>query len=261
MFEFTIVVIWSFKLGVQLERIQRFVGEEAVKVEVIEELEREYDTTQRQLKELEISNEARRRREIQTLRRFGVMDSAISGIRYSLPDIEISRIRNQSSIGNQSEEAASEEEEVLDEADEEDIYRKKKTWRALGWLSASPIFFRPRSRSETTSRKYRAMSAGVVPNQSSTTVLSLRRLYTGRSEFYDVEDEVVEPTNRIATLEQARDVPAVRPSMLINQRTLDEINRFENLIKNYFLKKQHKRYWNPDFHQLASQIRWIDNVR
>lgn len=235
--------------AIKLERIQRFVGEEAVKVEVIEELEREYDTTQRQLKELEISSEARRRREIQTLRRFGVLDSALSGIRYSLPDIEISRIRNHSSVANnQSEGAASEEEEVVDEADEEeDPYRKKKSWKALGWLSASPIFFRPRSRSETTSRKYRAMSAGVVPNPSSTTVLSLRRLYTGRSEFYDVEDEVVEPANNVKNRNPDQDpeddVPPRRPSaVLINQRTLDEIKRFENLIKNYFLKKQHKRY-------------------
>ena len=41
-----------------------------VNEEVIEELEREYDTTVAQLKELERSTQARRKREIQTLRRY-----------------------------------------------------------------------------------------------------------------------------------------------------------------------------------------------
>ena len=237
----------------QLERIQRFVGEEFVKVEVIEELEREYDTTHRQLKELEISNEARRRREIQTLKRFGVMDSAaLSGIRYSLPEIEISRIRTHSSVSGNHQEggAVSDDEEAttLDEAEEveesEDIYRKKRSWKALGWLSSSPIFFRPRSRSETPSRKYRAMSAGLVTNPSSNTVINLRRLYTGKSEFYDVEDEVETAGNLSEASSEKnirlQDAETVK-SEPIDPKTLDEINRFEMLIKNYFLRKQHKR--------------------
>lgn len=238
--------------SIQLERIQRFVGEESVKVEVIEELEREYDTTHRQLKELEISNEARKKREIQTLKRFGVMDSsALSGIRYSLPDIEISRIRTHSSYvsgsnHHQPEGVVSDDEEALDEEAEEeseeaDPYRKKRSWKALGWLSASPIFFRPRSRSETPSRKYRAMSAGGVTaaTPASTTVLSLRRLYTGKSEFYDVDDEVVTINKSRSERNIREDVPVKSP---IDQKTLDEINRFEILIKNYFLRKQQKRY-------------------
>lgn len=49
-----------------MERVHRYNAKE----EVIEELEREYDTTVEQLKELERSTEARRRREIQTLRRY-----------------------------------------------------------------------------------------------------------------------------------------------------------------------------------------------
>ncbi|EFX66863.1 hypothetical protein DAPPUDRAFT_115953 [Daphnia pulex] len=48
----------------------------------------------------------------------------------------------------------------------------------VGCLSASPIFFRSRSRSETPSRKYRAMSAGGVTAATPTTILSLRLLYT-----------------------------------------------------------------------------------
>ena len=50
----------------KLERVHRCNARE----EVIEELEREYDMTVTQLKELERSTEARRRREIQTLRRY-----------------------------------------------------------------------------------------------------------------------------------------------------------------------------------------------
>jgi hypothetical protein len=106
-------------------------------------------------------------------------------------------------------------------------------------LSASPIFFRPRSRSETPSRKYRAMSAGGVTAANPTTVLSLRRLYTGKSEFYDVDDEVVTINKSSSERNIREDVPVKSP---IDQKTLDEINRFEILIKNYFLRKQQKRY-------------------
>lgn len=230
-----------------MERIQRYEGEESVKVEVIEELEREYDTTEKQLKELELSTEARRRREIQTLRRFGVLDTA-TVMRYSLPDIEINHVWNRSSLAEHSE-AAGTDDEVEDGEEEDEQYRKKRTWKALGWLSVSPLF-RPRSRSETPSRKYRAMSAGVVASTASTTVQNLRRLYTGRSEFYDIEDDPVEPvsfkpsltlTPNLIRVSQDDGVP-VKSTAPINPKTLEEINRFENLIKNYFRKKQQKRY-------------------
>ena len=220
------------------------MGEESVKVEVIQELEKEYDTTEKQLKELELSNEARRRREIQTLRRFGVTDTA-AAMRYSLPDIEINRVWNRSSLAEQS---AATDDEVEDGEEEDDQFRKKRTWKALGWLSVSPLF-RQRSRSDTPSRKYRAMSAGVVASTSQTTVQNLRRLYTGRSEFYDIEDDPVEPDNlqqslkpNLARILQDKGVAVKSSTIPIDPKTLEEINKFENLIKNYFRKKQHKRY-------------------
>lgn len=212
-------------------------------MEVIQELEREYETTQKQLKELEISTEARKKREIQTLRRFGVMDS--SGIRYSLPDIEIGHSwMDSSSITEHSEVAASEDDEVDENEEDEDLYRKKRAWKPLGWLTVSPLF-RPRSKSDGLSRKYRAMSAGVVASPTSTTVQNLRRLYTGRSEFYDVDDERIEHIIAKPSLNQSgllSDIVLTKPPTPIDSRTLEEIDRFEKLIKNYFRKKEQKRY-------------------
>lgn len=202
-------------------------------------MEREYDTTQKQLQELELSAEAKKRREIQTLRRFGVTDGV--GIRYSLPDIDAYTWMEPSS--DQPEVTPSDEEDVT-EMEEEESYRKKRAWKPLGWLSVSPLF-RPRSRSDMTSRKYRAMSAGVVASTSSTTVQNLRRLYTGRSEFYDIEDEAPESlTFKRNTKHVSIDTAAVqlKSSDPINPKTLEEISRFENLIKNYFRKKLHSRY-------------------
>lgn len=227
----------------QLERIQRYEGEESVKVEVIQELEREYDTTQKKLKELEVSTESRRRREIQTLRRFGVMDSV--GIRYSLPDIEISHSWiDSSSVAEHTEVVASDDDEGDEVEEEDESFRKKRTWKALGWLTVSPLF-RQRSKSETPSRKYRAMSAGVVAGHSSSTVQNLRRLYTGRSEFYDVDDEPeIEPISPKPSFKKnlLEETVSAKSSIPINQKSLEEIDRFENLIKNYFRNKEQKRY-------------------
>lgn len=221
-----------------MERIQRYEGEESVKVEVIQELEREFDTTKKQLKQLELSAEARRRREIQTLRRFGVMDNAL--MRYSLPDIEISHIWTRPSL---AEETAVTDDEELEENEDEDSEqnRKKKAWKPLNWLSVSPLF-RQRSRSDAHNRKYRAMSAGVVAASTSTTVQNLRRLYTGRSEFYDHDDEpIVQQAKSKSTRASHNDLVPAKPTVPIDPKTLEEINLFENLIKNYFRKKQHKR--------------------
>jgi hypothetical protein len=62
-------------------------------------------------------------------------------------------------------------------------------------------------------------------------------LYTGNSEFYDVEDQV-------EAHEVKSDESTARhqePPALIDPRTLGEIEVFEQLIKNYFKRKLQKR--------------------
>lgn len=234
----------------QLERIQRYEGEELVKDEVIQELEKEYDTTQRLLAELETSAEAKRRREIQTLRRFGVMDA---NIRYSLPEIEISYTSPDPLVINNPQlidsEPDAEEEENVSDFKGNKSKATRSSWKGLGWLTGSPLF-RRRSGSESSgNRKYRAISADVVALPS-TTVQNLRRLYTGRSEFYDIEDEeTAEPDKK----ENKNENDSPKISKNISSQTIEESNpidptamaeivRFETLIKDYFRKKQRKRY-------------------
>lgn len=244
----------NFMAWLQLERIQRYEGEELVKDEVIQELEKEYDTTQRLLAELETSAEAKRRREIQTLRRFGVMDA---NIRYSLPEIEISYTSPDPSVVNNpqlidSEPDAEEEENLSDFKSNKSIKATRSSWKGLGWLTGSPLF-RRRSGSESSgNRKYRAISADVVALPS-TTVQNLRRLYTGRSEFYDIEDEESAEPNKQENKNENDSSKQEIISKNISSQTIEESNpidptamaeivRFETLIKDYFRKKQRKRY-------------------
>lgn len=196
-----------------------------MKQDVIRELEREYDVTEKQLRELESRIESRKRREIQTLQRLGVTDSAALGVRYSLPDIEI----YQTSMAPSPESADS------DFEDEYPNINRKQLWKKpLGWLSASPLF-RPRSGSDSSSRKYRAMSADVVASAPTTTVTHLRRFYTGRSEFYDVDEPVT--TEKRQSSDSATSITK-NPQELIDPKTMDEINKFEQLIVTFFRKQQ-----------------------
>ena len=224
----------------QLERIQRYEGEESVKEEVILELEKEYDTTKRLLSELEASEEAKRRREIQTLRRFGVNDA---NMRYSLPDIEISFATTD------TVDEVTENPQLIDSDEEEEeeysIDHKNKrslSWKGLGWLTGSPLFRRRSGSESSQNRKYRTISADVVALPS-TTVQNLRRLYTGRSEFYDVDEVPVKESaikTKMKIPEEVDEPPTV--SSPIDPRAMAEIDRFESLIKDYFRRKQHKRW-------------------
>lgn len=212
--------------------------EESVKEEVIHQLEKEYETSRRQLQDLEFSSESKKRREIQTLRRLGLLDHV--SIRYSLPDIDIHYDFASDPSDELTSNAVSDDEEELEDTEEEagHVRHKKPAWKKLGWL-VETSFFRPRSRSETASRKYRAMSAGVVANPTSTSVKSLRRLYTGRSEFFDVDDEPIQSSAPAAagpsvTNELTSGIAEKKP---IDPKVLYEIDRFESLIQNYFKKK------------------------
>lgn len=205
-----------------------------MKEEVIRELEREYDVTEKQLRELESRVEARKRREIQTLRRLGVTDSAALGVRYSLPDIELLHAASTPCMVPSVESPDSD----LDTEDEFASLRKRHLWKKpLGWLSASPLF-RPRSGSDSGSRKYRAMSADVVAAAPTTTVTHLRRLYTGRSEFYDVDiDEHNKRVNQSNSASNAKE-----NARNIDPRTMDEIDKFEQLIVSFFQRKQLRQH-------------------
>lgn len=191
--------------------------------DVIRELEEEYDVTEKQLRDLESRIESRKRREIQTLKRLGVTDSAALGVRYSLPDIEF----YQTCMNPSSESPDS-------DLEDETSANKKYLWRKpLGWLAGSPLF-RPRSGSDSGSRKYRAMSADVVASAPTTTVTHLRRLYTGRSEFYDIDEPSEKDEKRIC------ESPKSLAPTIIDPDTMDEIKKFEELIVTFF-KKKHSR--------------------
>lgn len=114
---------------------------------------------------------------------------------------------------------------------------KKKIWKGLHWLNVSP-FFRKRSGSDSgVSRAYRTHSADTLASHS--TKVHLRKLYTGNSEFYDVEDQVEAPVYDVKSDEST--ARHQEPSALIDPRTLGEIEVFEQLIKNYFKRKLQKR--------------------
>ena len=125
-----------------------------------------------------------------------------------------------------------EEEEELEKPPE-----KKKMWKGLSWLNVSP-FFRKRSGSDSgVSRAYRTHSADTLASHS--TKVHLRKLYTGNSEFYDVEDPVDTPVNEVKSAEST--ALSQEPPIIIDPRALGEIEVFEQLIKNYFKRKLQKR--------------------
>ena len=158
------------------------------------------------------------------------------GIRYSLPEIEISYASPDLSTVAHPELLDSN-----DEGDEEEELEKpmdkKKLWRGLSWLNVSP-FFRKRSGSDSAvSKSYRTHSTDTLASYS--TKVHLRKLYTGNSEFYDTEDwvETTVPdiqSNEDSSLQQQQELS----SRLIDPRALGEIEVFEQLIKNYFNRKQ-----------------------
>ena len=119
---------------------------------------------------------------------------------------------------NWNDEDANDNDSDVDGVRKKTNRNSKAKFRAF--LSASPLFQR---------RNHRALSAdeSLFPHSA---VQNLRILYTGRSEFYDddddsdAQDDVFQPT-------AAQQEP-------IDQKVLNEIGLFENLIDKYFRAKQ-----------------------
>ncbi|EFX63283.1 hypothetical protein DAPPUDRAFT_119347 [Daphnia pulex] len=122
------------------------------------------------------------------------------------------------------------DEEAEEESEEADPYRKKRSRMFVGLAHLLPFEKPERNAQSKVSSHVRRRSDGGHSDHNP----ELETTVHGKSEFYDVNDEVV-------TINKAsEDVPVKSP---IDQKTLDEINRFEILIKYDFLRKQQqKRY-------------------
>lgn len=173
-------------------------------------------------------------------------------VRYSLPDIEISFIAPADTVssqeGSQLEDNRDTEEEEESAADYGNKNNKARpAWKKLGWLTGSPLFRRRSGSESSAGRKYRAISADVVALPS-TTVQNLRRLYTGKSEFYDADvgtDECSSSNNggKLSGKRNKSPSPTREEDhcQSIDPATMAEITRFETLIKDFFRRKHHRR--------------------